>query len=66
MFRRREMKGISAGMRWLGFLQFKKETKKNKIYDIHGNEYDPKKMYDQQYDFSEEPEKESKILNYDL
>ena len=52
-------------MRWLGFLQFKKETKKNKIYDIHGNEYDPKKMSAEQYDFSEEPYKESKILNYE-
>ena len=42
-------------MRWLEFLQFKKETKKNKIYDFAGNEYDTKKMYDEQFDFSEEP-----------
>ena len=52
-------------MRWLRFLQFKKENKENKMYDIHGNEYDPKKMSDEQYDFSEEPEKESKCLNYE-
>ena len=52
-------------MRWLGFLQFKKETKKNRIYDIHGNEYNPKRMSAEQYDFSEEPYKESKLLNYE-
>ena len=34
-----------------------------KSKDIHGNEYDPKKMNDEQYDFSEEPEKESELLN---
>ena len=51
-------------MRWLGLLPCKKEIKKNRIYDIHGNEYDPKKMSAQQYDFSTEPEKESKCLNY--
>lgn len=34
-----------------------------KSKDIHGNEYDAKKMSDEQYDFSEEPEKESEWLN---
>ena len=59
------MKGIIAGMRWLGFLRCKKENKENRIYDIHGNEYDPKRMSAEQYDFSEEPYKESEFLNYE-
>ena len=31
--------------------------------DIHGNEYDSKKMSDEQYDFSEVPYEESDFLN---